>query len=117
QASYQFLLTYLLSYGYKWKDAKRIPYQPMHTAGASVDVSWGSGSVMFQAHYESLRYYTVTNTIELAPYLLLNLNISQNVSEHIRLFAIFRNLLNRSYESYNRYPMPGLNITLGARWQ
>ncbi|MDR1318756.1 MAG: TonB-dependent receptor, partial [Treponema sp.] len=31
--SYQYLLSYLLSYGYTWKDQKRIPYQPVHTAG------------------------------------------------------------------------------------
>jgi vitamin B12 transporter len=115
QASYQFLLTYLLSYGYSWEDAKRIPYQPMHTFGAAVDVSWGSGSVMVSGHYESVRYYTVTNTIELVPYLLLNVNVNQNIGEYLRVFAVFRNLLNRSYESYNRYPMPGFNITLGVR--
>jgi vitamin B12 transporter len=42
--SYQFLLGYLLSYGYTWKDGKRIPYQPMHTAGLTLDLPWSLGA-------------------------------------------------------------------------
>jgi vitamin B12 transporter len=113
--SYQYLLSYLLSYGYSWKDEKRIPYQPMHTAGASVDISWGSGSLLLSAHYESVRYYSTTNIIELAPYLLLNLNINQNLGKRLTVFTALRNLLNQSYESYNRYPMPAFSLTTGIR--
>jgi vitamin B12 transporter len=113
--SYQYLLSYLLSYGYTWKDEKRIPYQPMHTAGASVDVFWGTGSLLLSAHYESVRYYSATNIIELAPYLLLNLNINQGLGKHVTVFTVLRNMLNQSYESYNRYPMPPFNLTTGIR--
>jgi vitamin B12 transporter len=113
--SYQYLLSYLLSYGYGWQDRKRIPYQPAHTAGASVDVSWGTGSALLSAHYESIRYYSITNMIKLAPYLLMNLHISQNVGKHVTVFTAWRNLLNQSYESYNRYPMPAFHITAGVR--
>ena len=113
--SYQYLLSYLLSYGYTWEDEIRIPYQPMHTVGASVDVSWGTGSLLLSAHYESVRYYSTTNIIELAPYLLLNLNISQNLGKHVTIFTVLRNVLNQSYESYNRYPMPPFSLTTGLR--
>jgi vitamin B12 transporter len=116
-ASYQYLLTYLLSYGYSWEDGKRIPYQPLHTIGASLDLSWGSGSVTLSGHYESLRYYSPTNLIELEPYLLLTVNANQELGKRLRASAGLRNLLNRSYESYNRYPMPGLNATLGLRFE
>jgi vitamin B12 transporter len=108
-------LTYLLTYGFTWEDDKRIPYQPMHNVGGSVDVSWGSGSVLISAHYESLRYYDVLNLIGLDPYLLLNLNVNQRIGEHFTVLAVIRNLLNKSYESYHRYPMPGLSVTLGVR--
>jgi outer membrane cobalamin receptor len=87
----------------------------MHTLGASVDLSWGSGSLAFQAHYESLRYYSTTNIIELAPCLLLNLTINQNLGDHFTVFAALRNMLNQSYESYNRYPMPPFSVTTGVR--
>jgi vitamin B12 transporter len=113
--SYQYLLSYLLSYGYTWQDRQRIPYQPEHTAGASVDLSWGTGSALLSAHYESIRYYSTTNLVELAPYLLLNLNINQTLGNHVTVFTALRNLLNQSYESYNRYPMPAFNVTTGLR--
>jgi vitamin B12 transporter len=113
--SYQYLLSYLLSYGYTWKDEKRIPYQPMHTAGASIDLSWGTGSMLLSAHYESVRYYSTTNIIELAPYLLVNLTLNQNLGERVTVFTALRNILNQSYESSNRYPMPPFNITTGIR--
>jgi vitamin B12 transporter len=115
-ASYQYLLTWLLSYGYTWEDEKRIPYQPIHTVGISADISWGSGSVLLSAHYESVRYYTTTNMVELQPYLLLNLHINQTLGKNWAVFAALRNLLNQSYESYNRYPMPAFNVSLGARY-
>jgi outer membrane cobalamin receptor len=89
----------------------------MHTIGASLDVSWGSGSVILSAHYESLRYYSPTNLIELAPCLLLNINVNQKIGKHFQVYTALRNLLNQSYESYNRYPMPGLNITAGLRFE
>jgi vitamin B12 transporter len=114
--SYQYLESYLLSYGFSWEDGQRIPYQPMHTLGAGLDVSWGSGSVLISGHYESLRYYSVTNLIGLEPYLLLTVNLNQNIGKNFTVFTILRNLLNQSYESYNRYPMPGITLTMGMRF-
>ncbi|MDR2305223.1 MAG: TonB-dependent receptor [Treponema sp.] len=113
--SYQLLQSYLLSYGYTWRDRQRIPYQPEHTIGASADVSWGTGSALLSAHYESVRYYSVTNLVELAPYLLVNLNVNQTLGKHLTVFTALRNLLNQSYESYNRYPMPAFNMTTGVK--
>jgi outer membrane cobalamin receptor len=80
-----------------------------------VDISWETGSLLLSAHYESVRYYSATNIIELAPYLLLNLTINQNLGKRVTVFTALRNMLNQSYESYNRYPMPPFNITTGVR--
>ncbi|MDR2053174.1 MAG: TonB-dependent receptor [Treponema sp.] len=113
--SYQFLSTHLLSYGYTWEDKQRIPYQPMHTVGASLDIFWGTGSFLVSGHYESGRYTSRTNLVELDPYFLLTVNISQNIGEQFTVFAVIRNLLNQSYESHYGYPMPGLTVTLGVR--
>jgi vitamin B12 transporter len=114
--SYQFLSTHLLSYGYTWNDKQRIPYQPMHTVGASLDFSWGTGSFILSGHYESVRYTSRTNLIELDQYFLLTANINQNIGNHLTCFAVIRNLLNQSYESHYGYPMPGINVTLGLRF-
>jgi vitamin B12 transporter len=125
--SYQYLLSCLLSYGYTWADEKRIPYMPMHTIGASLDLSWGAkdsqgtsgskaGSLIISGHYESLRFANTSNITELAPYFLLNVNVNQQIGKNLAAFAAARNILNTSYESFDDYPMPGITVTLGVRF-
>ena len=87
----------------------------MHTIGGSLDISWTTGSLLFSAHYETLRYYDVHNLDILEPYLLLNATLSQRFGKNYTATAAFRNILDASYESYNKYPMPGFNITLGVQ--
>jgi vitamin B12 transporter len=119
--SYQFLLGYLLSYGYTWESDKRIPYMPMHTIGISLDIPWKAGkrelagSLIISGHYETLRYADTVNLVELDPCFLLNININQELSENLAAFLALNNVLNTSYESFNGYPMPGLTLTLGMR--
>jgi len=113
--SYQYLLSYLLSYEYTFASDKRIPYMPVHTIGASLDIPWGTGSLLISMHYESLRYTNVLNITVLKPHTMLNVIYNQKVGEYISIFAALRNILNESYESFDRYPMPGITLTLGMR--
>jgi vitamin B12 transporter len=113
--SYQYLLSYLLSFGYNFASDKRIPYSPAHTVGASIEVSWEKGSASISGHYESLRYDDRANLVELKPHLLLNASVNQKIRDKITLLATLRNILNESYESFYRYPMPGMSLTLGMR--
>jgi vitamin B12 transporter len=118
--SYQYLLSYLLSYGYTYASDKRIPYMPLHGGGFSVDIPWKrgeklTGSLVISGHYEGQRYAEVANITKLKPYFLLNARINQEINKHFSAFLVFRNILNRSYESFNDYPKPGLTITRGAR--
>jgi outer membrane cobalamin receptor len=123
--SYQYLLSYLLSYGYSYSSDKRIPYMPLHSAGFSIDIPWKlpsrqpaaalEGSLKLSGHYESPRYADTANLTRIAPYFLLNLGLNQALSRNITAFVVFRNLLNQSYESFNDYYMPGLGITAGFR--
>jgi vitamin B12 transporter len=120
EASYQLLLSYLLCYGYTWDDAMRVPYQPMHTIGASLRFKWGSdlrdsGSVALSGHYEGLRFADTANRNRLAPYFLLNLTVNQQFGPHWAVYMAANNILNWSYESMKDYPMPGASITIGAR--
>jgi len=115
-ASYQYLRSYLLSYGYTWSDNKRIPYQPEHTAGGSADMRWDTGSLLLSAHFESTRFSDSANLSPLKPHCLLTVNISQDIGKSLRAFAIVRNALNWSYESFSGYPMPGASLTLGVRF-
>lgn len=119
--SYQYLLSYLLSYGYTYDSDKRIPYMPTHSIGASVSLHWGAanreneGSLLISGHYESLRYAETANITALDPCFLLNITVNQHINKNISAFAVGRNILNTSYESFNDYPMPGLTITIGMR--
>jgi vitamin B12 transporter len=126
--SYQYLLSYLLSYGYTYSSDKRIPYMPLHGGGFSVDIPWKTGgrkqggpeprglkpgSLVISGHYEDLRYADTANITKLEPCFLLNARINQEINKNLSAFVVFRNILNKSYESFNDYYMPGLTITAG----
>jgi len=113
--SYQYLLSYLLSFGYGFADNKRIPYSPVHTIGGSLEIPWESGSVIISGHYESLRYDDRANITQLKPHFLLNANVNQKIGKKIMAFGVLRNILNESYQSFNDYPMPGITLTIGLR--
>jgi vitamin B12 transporter len=113
--SYQYLLSYLLCYGYTFASDKRIPYNPEHTVGGSLDICWDTGSILISGHYESLRYHDTANLTALKSYFLLNAAVNQKIKENFTAFGIVRNILNTSYESFYDYPMPGITITLGLR--
>ena len=113
--SYQFLYSYLLSFGYNFSSNKRIPYMPMHTIGASLEVPWETGSIIISAHFESLRYVDRANISTLKPHFLLNMTFNQKMGKHFSFFSSLRNILNQSYESFAEYPMPGISLTLGLR--
>jgi vitamin B12 transporter len=115
--SYQYMLSYLLSYGYTWASEKRIPYMPAHTIGGSLDILWSSGSLLLAAHYESLRYADTANLTELEPVFLLNATLNQKFGRHLTAYGALRNILNRTYVSFADYPMPALTMTLGMRLQ
>jgi len=113
--SYQYLFSYLLSFGYGFADNKRIPYSPEHTIGGSLEIPWGSGSFLVSGHFESLRYDDRANLTQLKPYFLLNANVNQKIGKQFTVFGVLRNILNESYESFNDYPMPGITLTVGLR--
>jgi vitamin B12 transporter len=115
--SYQYLLSYLLSFGYDFASDKRIPYSPVHTIGGSLEVPWETGSVIISGHYEALRYSDRANLSILDPHFLLNATVNQKIGKNVAAFAVLRNILNQSYESFSDYPMPGITLTVGVRTQ
>jgi outer membrane receptor protein involved in Fe transport len=124
--SYQYLLSYLLSYGYDYSSNKRIPYMPLHAAGFTLTVPWKiparpreapprAGSLRLSGQFQGPRFADTGNLSRLKPYVLLNLNLNQEISRNLSAFVVFRNLLNQSYESFNDYYLPGLMLTAGIR--
>ncbi|MDR1373646.1 MAG: TonB-dependent receptor, partial [Treponema sp.] len=126
--SYKYLLSYIITSRsgeyLGFSSGIRIPYAPMHTLGFSLEIPWESGSLFVSGHYESLRYgdYSVTpalavNTHQLEPNFLLNAGLNQRINKNLSAFVTLRNLLNKSYQSFYDYHMPGLTITAGMRMQ
>jgi vitamin B12 transporter len=114
--SYQYLLSYLLSYGWTWDSEKRIPYMPMHTLGGSLELAWETGSLAIAGRYESERDTGSRDRSTLPPYFLLNANVNQKLGERLAAFMALRNILNISYQSLQGYPMPGVTMTIGIRF-
>jgi outer membrane cobalamin receptor len=115
--SYQYQISWLLNEGLTYKDNYRIPYMPTHIIGGSVGLDWKTGSLLVSAHYESLRYADTLNRMNLSPYCLVNINYNQDIGTYITSFAVLRNALNQLYTSFAEYPMPGLTLTVGVRFQ
>jgi outer membrane cobalamin receptor len=114
--SYQYLRSYLLSFGYDFSSDKRIPYNPEHTIGGSLDIFWKTGSLLISGHYEGIRFHDRENLTVLKPYFLLNATVNKTITKNIHTFGSLKNILNQSYESFYGYPMPGISLTLGMRF-
>jgi vitamin B12 transporter len=118
--SWLFQLSWLLSGDLSFADNIRIPYMPMHTLGASLELPWISvneklpGSLVLSCHFESSRYTNTGNTVKLDPCFLLNITYNQRLNENLGLFGKINNALNTQYVSYADYPMPGISVTLGV---
>ena len=115
--SYQYLLSYLLGFGYNFASDKRIPYSPVHTIGASLEFPWSTGSILVSGQYESMRFGDRPNLVELESYFLLNATVNQKIGKNFAVFGVLRNILNKSYESFYDYPMPGISLTAGLRME
>ncbi len=115
--SYNYLLSYILTENLTFASNKRMPYMPEHAFTTALDLRWKSGSALLGGAFTGSRYTETLNiaSAKLKPYFLLNLTINQSLSDTFTVFAVFRNLLNVSYESVKDYPMRGFTLTLGLR--
>ncbi|MDR3237281.1 MAG: TonB-dependent receptor [Spirochaetia bacterium] len=113
--SYQYVRSYILTDDLTYASNIRMPYIPMHTAGASVEFRWNSGSLHIAGHYEGLRYTETLNISTLDPHFLLNIIFNQKINKNLTAFAALRNILNTSYVSMLDYPMPGITFTMGIK--
>jgi vitamin B12 transporter len=114
--SYGYLQSYLLSGNLDFASNKRIPYMPQHILGLSLDLYWNQSSLSISGRFESSRFADTWNLVRLEPYFLLNAAVNQRVGENLTVFGSLRNALNAQYVSFADYPMPGLNFTIGARF-
>ena len=117
--SWLFQLSWLLSDDLTFADSMRMPYMPMHTISASVEIPWLTarnklpGSFVISGHFENTRYVNTRNTVALDSVFLLNFIYNQRVTDNIGIFGRINNALNVNYVSFADYPMPGINMTIG----
>jgi outer membrane receptor protein involved in Fe transport len=88
---------------------------PAHHFGFSAKLYWESGSFFVTGRYESLRYADTANLSILEPHFLLDLTVNQDIGKNFSAFAVVRNALNTSYQSFKDYPMPGITVTVGIK--
>lgn len=115
-ASYEFLMSFLLSNDLDFKDDKRMPYKPVHTFGFGVTGDWQSGKIVLSGNYQSERYTNRLNAGFLQPVFTLDLDISQNVGD-FTVYVSFKNMLNLHYYLIEAYPMPNGSVTVGLRYR
>ena len=114
---YNFVLTYLLSYGLSLEDDRRIMYTPVHSLSAHVDFSWKTGMISLIGKYTSERYTSNMNISSLPPYFTFDISFEQNIGKYFTVFAAVKNMLNAYYFETEGYPMPGGSVTVGVRVQ
>jgi outer membrane receptor protein involved in Fe transport len=112
--SWTIQLSRLLSGDLAFGGNRRIPYMPTHTAGASLELPWKTGSFLISGHFESSRFAETANLVELDPFFLLNAIYNQRLNENLLFFGKINNMLNTQYVSFADYPMPGISFTLGV---
>jgi outer membrane cobalamin receptor len=99
--------------GYK---GNYLVYTPEYKMGLSLgyETDFGLG-IRIEAEKVSEQYTNRENTQKLKGYSLLNVRLSQKITEKVEVFATGENLLEESYEVFRDYPMPGRRINLGMK--
>lgn len=113
--AWSFLDTRVLTGGYDFSDAKRIPYEPAHRVNLGVAWTTDETDVRIRAHFESERFTTVVNVARLDPFFTLGASASKKIGANWTVYAEGDNLLGASYVTVEGYPMPRATVTVGCK--
>jgi len=115
--SYTFLYSFVLkgaSASYGFGDDKRAIYSPVHKADLALSFETGRTRLGVDAKHVGERFANEANTTRLDPYVLINAEVRQALSDQVSLSLAGKNLLNQVYQSVNGYVMPPLSFWVGA---
>lgn len=115
KANYSFLLTWALTGDLTWADQRRLPYKPVHRAGALIEFKVPGMHLTLGGRWEDWRYITLANATILPSYITFDATWDQRLVEGWNLFFKASNLLDQSYTLVDGYPMPGRSLTVGLR--
>lgn len=100
-----------LSYG------NRIMWTPDFVCSAFLGLNFDFASFMLSASYTGRRYNSNLNIGYLKPYFLVNLSAEgAEIGGHFTPYLKIDNALNWQYQAVEGYPMPGISLTIGARY-
>jgi outer membrane cobalamin receptor len=119
----EYLYNRLLDKSNKYTYGKRIMWTPDFVCSASAAFNFELAKIHVSAQYMGRRYTSNMNIYYLKPYLLVNLaaegapvNGAIGKGKFVPFLKI-DNLLNWSYQSVTGYPMPGISLTVGAKYK
>jgi outer membrane cobalamin receptor len=93
-------------------------YQPRYKADMGFKYKDQNGlqaGVTFQ--FTGNRYHSSDNTMKVKQYFVLSLNASKKFKNGLTYLFSIDNLTNRSYQVIRDYPMPGLAVTSGLKYE
>lgn len=116
-AKYTLLNMITFSAGYSYIDNEyhnqKLPYVPQHKLiGGIAFEKYGIYAGMDGAYVYDV-YADTAGKIDLSNYLVLNAKLAYTCMERYRAFINFNNITDKSYETYQDYPMPGFNVLGG----
>ncbi|MBW2631078.1 MAG: TonB-dependent receptor [Deltaproteobacteria bacterium] len=95
---------------------KYLIYRPKHTGGASLNIKpLENLNVNLNAQYVGRRYRTTDNSEEMLDYTLLNLAVSYDVNDWVKIFGRVENLTDKKYQSIYEYGEPGIGFYGGIK--
>ena len=91
-------------------------WTPDNVGTARLNSKNKKSSAYISANYMGKRYTSNLNISYLKPYCLLDAGITFEPVKKIKIYADLKNALNTQYECVPDYPMPGINLTLGVKY-
>ena len=95
----------------------RLLYTPLHKVNASTDIKIGKAVISTSIDYMDVYYTSTANTTKLSDVFLLNMGVNLYLSETYRMGAALNNILNKNYQFFEGYPMPGFNFKVYVKME
>ena len=98
------------------KEGNELSGQPRHSANMGLSCShpfWGDASATVR--YVGERYYDVENTLQLDPFVTVDLKIARSFGRHIKASLTISNLFDEAWQDDDRHRPPGRMIMAGVK--
>ena len=114
----EYLYNRLLDKENEYTYGKRIMWTPDFVCTTAFGLNFELAKITLSASYTGRRYTSNMNIYYLQPYVLVNLAAeAAPIRGKFVPYLKLDNLLNWQYQSVDSYSMPGISLTLGARYK